>query len=57
MITQADQWVVGWYHSHPSFAANPSVRDVESQLKYQVKFFIFNFNYFIYVFFIFTFCS
>lgn len=35
VITQADQWVVGWYHSHPSFAANPSVRDVESQLKYQ----------------------
>ncbi|KAL4235755.1 Myb-like [Mactra antiquata] len=27
--------VVGWYHSHPSFAPNPSVRDIETQLKFQ----------------------
>lgn len=27
--------VVGWYHSHPTFAPNPSVRDIETQLKFQ----------------------
>lgn len=29
--------VVGWYHSHPTFAADPSVRDIETQLKFQVN--------------------
>ena len=28
--------VVGWYHSHPRFAASPSVRDIETQAKFQV---------------------
>ncbi|XP_053394594.1 histone H2A deubiquitinase MYSM1-like isoform X2 [Mercenaria mercenaria] len=27
--------VVGWYHSHPTFVPNPSVRDIETQLKFQ----------------------
>ncbi|XP_022087339.1 histone H2A deubiquitinase MYSM1-like isoform X2 [Acanthaster planci] len=27
--------VVGWYHSHPAFAANPSVRDIETQSGFQ----------------------
>ena len=26
---------VGWYHSHPTFKATPSVKDVENQLSYQ----------------------
>lgn len=29
--------VVGWYHSHPTFAPNPSVRDIETQGKFQVN--------------------
>lgn len=28
--------VVGWYHSHPTFNPNPSIRDIETQLKFQV---------------------
>ena len=28
--------VVGWYHSHPTFAPIPSVRDIETQTKFQV---------------------
>jgi protein MYSM1 len=28
--------VVGWYHSHPTFEPNPSVRDIENQSSYQV---------------------
>ncbi|XP_071836334.1 deubiquitinase MYSM1-like isoform X2 [Apostichopus japonicus] len=27
--------VVGWYHSHPAFLPNPSVRDVETQAEFQ----------------------
>ena len=27
--------VVGWYHSHPVFKAEPSLRDIESQEQYQ----------------------
>lgn len=27
--------VVGWYHSHPTFSATPSVRDIETQAKFQ----------------------
>lgn len=30
--------VVGWYHSHPVFDANPSVRDIETQSLYQALF-------------------
>lgn len=29
--------VVGWYHSHPAFDPNPSVRDIDTQAKYQVR--------------------
>ncbi|XP_015608876.1 uncharacterized protein LOC107274341 isoform X2 [Cephus cinctus] len=28
---------VGWYHSHPRSHASPSLRDVDSQLDYQIK--------------------
>ncbi|XP_050402377.1 deubiquitinase MYSM1 isoform X2 [Patella vulgata] len=27
--------VVGWYHSHPTFSPNPSIRDIETQIKFQ----------------------
>lgn len=27
--------VVGWYHSHPTFVPQPSVRDLETQLQFQ----------------------
>ncbi|XP_063408266.1 histone H2A deubiquitinase MYSM1-like [Mytilus trossulus] len=27
--------VVGWYHSHPTFNPDPSIRDMETQLKFQ----------------------
>ncbi|KAH6563159.1 hypothetical protein BASA62_008719 [Batrachochytrium salamandrivorans] len=27
--------VVGWYHSHPTFEPNPSIRDIENQANYQ----------------------
>ena len=27
---------VGWYHSHPTFLATPSRKDVENQGNYQV---------------------
>ncbi|TRY66738.1 hypothetical protein DNTS_033079 [Danionella cerebrum] len=30
--------VVGWYHSHPSFEPNPSLRDIDTQAKYQSYF-------------------
>ena len=30
--------VVGWYHSHPTFAPLPSVKDVENQCNYQALF-------------------
>ncbi|RWS15136.1 histone H2A deubiquitinase MYSM1-like isoform X8 [Dinothrombium tinctorium] len=30
--------VVGWYHSHPTFIPNPSLRDLETQTKYQELF-------------------
>ncbi|KAK4536539.1 hypothetical protein CDCA_CDCA08G2564 [Cyanidium caldarium] len=30
--------VVGWYHSHPTFRPDPSVRDVENQRNYQRQF-------------------
>ena len=27
--------VVGWYHSHPVFQPDPSIRDIENQASYQ----------------------
>jgi protein MYSM1 len=30
--------VVGWYHSHPTFEPNPSIRDMENQANYQALF-------------------
>ncbi len=28
--------VVGWYHSHPTFAPTPSLRDIDTQSTFQV---------------------
>lgn len=36
-IEDVGMQVVGWYHSHPTFAPNPSVRDIETQQKFQVN--------------------
>ncbi|XP_043471769.1 uncharacterized protein LOC122504640 [Leptopilina heterotoma] len=40
-IARAMEWkrmiLVGWYHSHPRTHASPSLRDVDSQLDYQIK--------------------
>jgi protein MYSM1 len=30
--------VIGWYHSHPTFVPNPSLRDIETQSKFQQMF-------------------
>ncbi|KAK1165103.1 histone H2A deubiquitinase MYSM1 isoform X1 [Acipenser oxyrinchus oxyrinchus] len=30
--------VVGWYHSHPAFDPNPSLRDIDTQAKFQSYF-------------------
>jgi proteasome lid subunit RPN8/RPN11 len=30
--------LIGWYHSHPSFPANPSKRDIDTQTTYQSVF-------------------
>ncbi|KAF9435315.1 hypothetical protein BGZ76_006527 [Entomortierella beljakovae] len=30
--------VVGWYHSHPTFEPNPSIRDIENQCDHQAMF-------------------
>ncbi|XP_053432554.1 deubiquitinase MYSM1 isoform X2 [Nycticebus coucang] len=30
--------VLGWYHSHPAFDPNPSLRDIDTQAKYQSYF-------------------
>nr|XP_020667309.1 histone H2A deubiquitinase MYSM1 isoform X1 [Pogona vitticeps] len=27
--------IIGWYHSHPAFDPNPSLRDIDTQAKYQ----------------------
>nr|KAG5709642.1 hypothetical protein BaRGS_001692 [Batillaria attramentaria] len=37
-IEDVQMKVVGWYHSHPTFAPNPSVRDIETQQKFQYWF-------------------
>ena len=31
--------VVGWYHSHPTFAPTPSLRDIDTQSTFQVSIF------------------
>ncbi|KUF99663.1 hypothetical protein AM588_10010632 [Phytophthora nicotianae] len=38
IIENAQLEVVGWYHSHPAFAPDPSVRDIENQTSYQQLF-------------------
>ncbi|RLN94988.1 hypothetical protein BBJ28_00017003 [Nothophytophthora sp. Chile5] len=38
IIENAQLEVVGWYHSHPAFAPDPSVRDIENQASYQQLF-------------------
>jgi len=38
VIRAQDLEVVGWYHSHPRFAAEPSVTDIENQDNYQALF-------------------
>ncbi|XP_072505735.1 deubiquitinase MYSM1 isoform X2 [Notamacropus eugenii] len=30
--------IIGWYHSHPAFDPNPSLRDIDTQAKYQSYF-------------------
>ncbi|XP_063284070.1 deubiquitinase MYSM1 [Pelobates fuscus] len=30
--------IIGWYHSHPAFDPNPSIRDIDTQTKYQSYF-------------------
>ncbi|GAB6028918.1 Myb-like, SWIRM and MPN domains 1 [Chamberlinius hualienensis] len=34
-LQQSGCSIVGWYHSHPTFAPNPSVRDIDTQTKFQ----------------------
>ena len=29
--------LAGWYHSHPNYSANPSLRDLEAQIEYQLQ--------------------
>lgn len=29
--------LVGWYHSHPKWVAQPTLRDCDAQLDYQIK--------------------
>lgn len=40
-IARVMEWkrvnLVGWYHSHPKTHASPSLRDVDSQLDYEIK--------------------
>eukprot|EP00667_Euglena_gracilis_P017794 EG_transcript_18805 len=37
-VAHANVDVVGWYHSHPTFAPEPSVRDVQNHNSYQTLF-------------------
>ena len=37
-FNQEGRIVVGWYHSHPTFEPNPSIRDIENQASYQELF-------------------
>ena len=34
-ITKSGNLVIGWYHSHPTFVPNPSLRDLETQANFQ----------------------
>lgn len=34
-IAQRGLVLVGWYHSHPSYQPDPSLQDIQNQLKYQ----------------------
>ncbi|KAF0696264.1 Aste57867_12962 [Aphanomyces stellatus] len=38
LIRKSNMEAVGWYHSHPSFAPDPSIRDIENQTQYQQLF-------------------
>uniref|UniRef100_A0A1A7WZ65 Myb-like, SWIRM and MPN domain-containing protein 1 n=1 Tax=Iconisemion striatum TaxID=60296 RepID=A0A1A7WZ65_9TELE len=38
MLASLGLGVVGWYHSHPSFQPNPSVRDINTQDQFQSYF-------------------
>ncbi|OQR98419.1 metalloprotease family M67A, partial [Achlya hypogyna] len=38
LIEEAQLDVVGWYHSHPTFAPDPSIRDIENQASHQELF-------------------
>lgn len=37
-ISSKEQQIVGWYHSHPAFKAEPSLRDIENQTSFQTLF-------------------
>ena len=37
-IFSSNNFVIGWYHSHPTFVPNPSLRDLETQGNYQEMF-------------------
>ena len=34
-IAQRGLFLVGWYHSHPSYQPDPSLQDIQNQLNYQ----------------------
>ncbi|KAG9350936.1 hypothetical protein JZ751_024825, partial [Albula glossodonta] len=38
LLASSGYSVVGWYHSHPAFDPNPSLRDIDTQAKYQSYF-------------------
>jgi SHAQKYF class myb-like DNA-binding protein len=37
-IEKKNMHIVGWYHSHPAFQPDPSLRDIENQTNYQILF-------------------
>lgn len=34
-LTKRGKQLIGWYHSHPTFEPDPSIRDIENQFAYQ----------------------
>lgn len=36
-IDQRHLTLVGWYHSHPTAPATPTLRDIDSQLDYEIQ--------------------
>lgn len=36
-FTAKNMVLVGWYHSHPESIATPTLRDIETQLDYEVQ--------------------